>query len=285
MQFFQLDGRAPSPPDRTVALSVGDNGAGGSQPRCPPRREGKPFPSPFPTTSPSSTGAERPTRSQAWIKSPGGTQREAPGGLQPPARGRGAAAARSDPGTLSSSPPRAWPSLYLPHTASHPAGRTELFISLPAFPRCASLQRRVLCEQQLINLCSPPCTRGGIRSPPPPVPGGEPKVGLAPRLESHFQTRASELPAGLGGALPARVWDFFLGLSGAGPRAAGSSASRVGSAGLGLSSWVFFCLLTPSAGHGGYKSLRGRGRGREPQRVLGCEEGERGRAGGRRPAP
>lgn len=34
-------------------------------------------------------------------------------------------------------------------------------------------------------------------------------MGLAPRLESHFQTRASELPAGLGAALPARGWGFF----------------------------------------------------------------------------
>lgn len=34
-------------------------------------------------------------------------------------------------------------------------------------------------------------------------------MGLAPRLESHFQTRASELPAGLGGALPARGWGFL----------------------------------------------------------------------------
>lgn len=103
---------------------------------------------------------------RAWIKSPGGTRREAPGGPQPPVKGRGAAAARGDPGILSSSPPRAWPWLYLPHTASHPAGRTELFISSPAFPRCASLQRRVLCKQQLINLCSPPCARGGFRSSP-----------------------------------------------------------------------------------------------------------------------
>lgn len=58
----------------------------------------------------------------------------------PSAKGSRAAAESARPGILSSSPPHAWPSLYLPHTGPHPAGKTELFISSPAFLRCASLQ-------------------------------------------------------------------------------------------------------------------------------------------------